>query len=88
MGDTMKYHCPLDIQQMVFQREASRGYDREEVNRFLEEVAQTVEYVEPGQCALREKLVFMEQQVAGSTNAPNPRYRTRSCRRRSIWPKM
>ena len=33
---------PLDIQQTVF-RTAFRGYDKEEVNRFLEEIAETVE---------------------------------------------
>ena len=33
---------PLDIQQMVF-KVNFRGYDKEEVNRFLEELAQTVE---------------------------------------------
>ena len=32
---------PLDIQQTVF-RTAFRGYDKEEVNRFLEEIAETV----------------------------------------------
>ena len=33
---------PLDIQQMVF-KISFRGYDKEEVNRFLEELAETVE---------------------------------------------
>ena len=62
MGDTMKI-TPLDIQQMVF-RVKLRGYDREEVNRFLEEVAQTVELLNRDNAALRERMVFMEQQVA------------------------
>lgn len=62
MGDAMKI-TPLDIQQMVF-RVKFRGYDREEVNRFLEEVAQTVESLNRDNAALRERIVFMEQQVS------------------------
>ena len=62
MGDAMKI-TPLDIQQMVF-RIKIRGYDREEVNRFLEEVAQTVESLNRDNVALHERVVFMEQQVA------------------------
>jgi len=54
---------PLDIQQMVF-RVKLRGYDREEVNRFLEEVAQTVESLNRDNAALRERVAFLEQQVA------------------------
>jgi len=54
---------PLDIQQMVF-RVKLRGYDREEVNRFLEEVAQTVELLNRDNAALRERIVFLEQQVS------------------------
>ena len=54
---------PLDIQQMVF-RVKFRGYDREEVNRFLEEVAQTVESLNRDNAALRERITFLEQQVA------------------------
>jgi cell division initiation protein len=53
---------PLDIQQMVF-RVKFRGYDREEVNRFLEEVAQTVESLNRDNAALRERIAFLEQQV-------------------------
>lgn len=53
---------PLDIQQMVF-RTKLRGYDREEVNRFLEEVAQTVESLNRDNAALRERITFLEQQV-------------------------
>jgi cell division initiation protein len=41
MGDAMRI-TPLDIQQMVF-KVSFRGYDKEDVNRFLEELAQTVE---------------------------------------------
>jgi len=62
MGDTMKI-TPLDIQQMVF-RVKLRGYDREEVNRFLEEVAQSVELLNRDNAALRERMVFLEQQVS------------------------
>jgi len=54
---------PLDIQQMVF-RVKFRGYDREEVNRFLEEVAQTVESLNLDNAALRERITSLEQQVA------------------------
>ncbi len=54
---------PLDIQQMVF-RVKIRGYDREEVNRFLEEVAQTVESLNRDNATLRERLAFTEQQVS------------------------
>ena len=53
---------PLDIQQMVF-RSKFRGYDKEEVNRFLEELAQTVEALNRDNAILREKLVFLEQQL-------------------------
>lgn len=62
MGDVMKI-TPLDIQQMVF-RTKFRGYDREEVNRFLEEVAQTVESLNRDNGTLRERIAVLEQQVA------------------------
>jgi len=54
---------PLDIQQMVF-RVKLRGYDQEEVNRFLEEVAKTVESLNRDNAGLRERIVSLEQQVA------------------------
>ncbi|HEX7767739.1 MAG TPA: DivIVA domain-containing protein [Nitrospira sp.] len=54
---------PLDIQQMVF-RTKLRGYDREEVNRFLEELAQTVESLNRDNAILRERLALTEQQVS------------------------
>jgi cell division initiation protein len=54
---------PLDIQQMVF-RVKFRGYDREEVNRFLEEVAQTVEALNRDGASLRDRIASLEQQVA------------------------
>jgi cell division initiation protein len=53
---------PLDIQQMVF-KSRFRGYDKEEVNRFLEELAQTVEELNRDNAILREKIVFLEQQL-------------------------
>ncbi|MCP9472275.1 MAG: DivIVA domain-containing protein [Nitrospira sp.] len=53
---------PLDIQQMAF-RVKFRGYDQEEVNRFLEEVARTVESLNRDNAGLRERLALMEQQV-------------------------
>lgn len=54
---------PLDIQQMVF-RTKLRGYDREEVNRFLEELAQTVEALNRDNAMLRDRLAITEQQVS------------------------
>jgi len=54
---------PLDIQQMVF-RVKLRGYDQEEVNRFLEEVAQTVETLNRDNAGLRDRIGLLEQQVA------------------------
>lgn len=54
---------PLDIQQMVF-KSRFRGYDKEEVNRFLEELAQTVEELNRDNAILREKIVFLDQQLA------------------------
>jgi cell division initiation protein len=53
---------PIDIQQMVFQVKF-RGYDREEVNRFLEELALTIENLNRENNALRDKLTTTEQQV-------------------------
>ena len=62
MGDAMKI-TPLDIQQMVF-KVNFRGYDKEEVNRFLEELAQTVEALNRDHAVQREKIIFLEQQLA------------------------
>ena len=62
MGDAMRM-TPLDIQQMVF-KVVFRGYDKEEVNRFLEEIAQTVELLNRDDAVQREKIVFLEQQLA------------------------
>ena len=62
MGDAMRI-TPLDIQQMVF-KVSFRGYDKEEVNRFLEELAQTVESLNRDNAVQREKILFLEQQLA------------------------
>jgi cell division initiation protein len=62
MGDAMRI-TPLDIQQMVF-KVGMRGYDKEEVNRFLEELAQTVESLNRDNAVQREKIMFLEQQLA------------------------
>lgn len=54
---------PLDIQQMVF-KVRMRGYDRRDVSRFLEEVAQTVEVLNRDNTILREKLGAADAQLA------------------------
>jgi cell division initiation protein len=54
---------PLDIQQMVFQVKL-RGYDREEVNRFLEEISKTVELLNRDNAMLRDRIDSLEQQVS------------------------
>ncbi len=61
-GDAMRI-TPLDIQQMVF-KVSFRGYDKEEVNRFLEELAETVELLNRDNAVQREKITFLEQQLA------------------------
>lgn len=62
MGGAMRI-TPLDIQQMVF-KVTFRGYDKEEVNRFLEELAQTVESLNRDHAVQQEKILFLEQQLA------------------------
>ncbi|TAJ29512.1 MAG: DivIVA domain-containing protein [Nitrospirae bacterium] len=54
---------PLDIQQMQF-KVRLRGYDRREVGRFLEELAQTVEGLNRENAGLREKLASTDAQFA------------------------
>jgi cell division initiation protein len=54
---------PLDIQQMVF-KVRMRGYDRRDVSRFLEEVAQTVEVLNRENTILRERLTAADAQLA------------------------
>lgn len=61
-GDAMRI-TPLDIQQMVF-RVGFRGYDKDEVNRFLEELAQTVESLNLDCTVQRERILSLEQQLA------------------------
>ena len=61
-GDAMRI-TPLDIQQMVF-RVGFRGYDKDEVNRFLEELAQTVESLSLDSTVQRERILALEQQLA------------------------
>jgi cell division initiation protein len=70
MGDAMRI-TPLDIQQMVF-KVGFRGYDKEEVNRFLEELAQTVESLNRDNAVQREKIVFLEQQLAELKRTESP----------------
>ena len=53
---------PLDIQQMVF-KVRMRGYDRNEVKQFLEDLAQTVESLNHENGVLREKLAAAEEQL-------------------------
>jgi cell division initiation protein len=59
---------PLDIQQMVF-KARWRGYDRQEVQRFLEDVALTVEGLNRENQALKEKLGQAEDELAGLKKA-------------------
>ncbi|MGH7168364.1 MAG: DivIVA domain-containing protein, partial [Nitrospiraceae bacterium] len=53
---------PLDIRKMVF-KVRLRGYDRQDVDQFLEELAQTVETLNRDHTVLREKLASAEQQL-------------------------
>jgi cell division initiation protein len=59
---------PLDIQQMVFKVNL-RGYNRQEVQRFLEDIALTVEGLNRENQALKEKLTSAEEQLAGLKKA-------------------
>ncbi len=54
---------PLEIQQMVFGRRI-RGYARDEVDRFLEDVAKALETVNRENAELREKLAATDRQLA------------------------
>lgn len=53
---------PLDIQQMVFKK-SFRGYAHEEVERFLEDIAKTVEHLNREVAELREHLTSSERIV-------------------------
>jgi cell division initiation protein len=54
---------PLDIQQMAF-KVRFKGYDRHDVDRFLEDVAHTVEALNRENTALREKLTVTDLQLS------------------------
>jgi len=66
---------PLDIQHMVF-KVSFRGYDRQDVDRFLEQIAQTVDELNRETAALREKLGSTEGQLADSRKAETALTRT------------
>jgi cell division initiation protein len=66
---------PLDIQHMVF-KVSLRGYDRQDVDRFLEQIAQTVDELNRETAALREKLGSTEGQLADSKKAETALTRT------------
>jgi len=59
---------PLDIQQMVF-KVRLRGYDCQEVQRFLEDIALTVEGLNRETQSMKERLGQAEEQVAGLKKA-------------------
>ncbi len=54
---------PLDVQQMVF-KSGWRGYDRSEVDRFLENIAQAMSELTQDNAALRERLGKVEAELA------------------------
>jgi cell division initiation protein len=55
---------PLDIQQMQF-KVRLRGYDRQEVQHFLEDLAANMEDLARENTGLREKLTAVEEEFAG-----------------------
>lgn len=55
---------PLDIQQMEF-KVRLRGYDRQEVQHFLEDLAANMEDLARENTTLREKLNAVEDELAG-----------------------
>lgn len=59
---------PLDIQQMVFKIRL-RGYDCQEVQRFLEDIALTVEGLNRETQSLKERLAQAEEQLVGLKRA-------------------
>jgi cell division initiation protein len=66
---------PLDIQHMVF-KVSMRGYNRQDVDRFLEQIAQTVDELNRETAALREKLGTTEGQLSDSKKAETALTRT------------
>lgn len=59
---------PIDIQQMVF-KVRLRGYDRQDVQRFLEDIALTVEGLNREAQSLKERLAQADEQLAGLKKA-------------------
>jgi len=66
---------PLDIQHMVF-KVSMRGYNRQDVDRFLEQIAQTVDELNREVALLREKLGATEGQLTDSKKAETALTRT------------
>jgi len=66
---------PLDIQHMVF-KVRLRGYDRQDVDRFLEELAQMVDVLNRENAALRDKLGLTETELTDSKKAETALTRT------------
>lgn len=66
---------PLDIQHMVF-KVSLRGYNRQDVDRFLEQIAQTVDELNRETAALREKLGASEGQLVDSRKGETALTRT------------
>lgn len=66
---------PLDIQHMVF-KVSMRGYNRQDVDRFLEQIAQTVDELNREVGLLREKLGATEGQLTDSKKAETALTRT------------
>ncbi len=56
---------PMDIRQQQFHRKSFRGYDREEVEGFLEEVASDYEELVRENDLLKEQLAALEERVRG-----------------------
>lgn len=56
---------PMDIQQQQFHRKFFRGYDRQEVEGFLEEVASDYEELVRENDLLKEQLAALEERVRG-----------------------
>ena len=54
---------PIEVQQMEF-RVRMRGYDRDEVDRFLEDLAKTLEGQNRDNADLRDKLAAVERKLA------------------------
>ena len=54
---------PIEVQQMEF-RVRLRGYDRDEVDRFLEDLAKTLEGQNRDNADLRDKLAAVERKLA------------------------